>query len=212
MKQNFERKLENLKELLLNPQNVQRKVYEERNRIIPMLVESEKMTVDVLLERAWRIKPLMRICKAEKRKADPEDNDKVTYLVFTKPVDLRQSYYYGYSYRESTVFADDGRPLPTGKLQEAGRFICYHRYGGYWMFLRPGVDEVLQQLPAELDDGGDAVFEVRFASLRPEDVFNAAIDRHVSEVIVYRPVNGLPEEVKRQPVIVSDKTYLRCAK
>ncbi len=53
MKQNFERKLENLKELLLNPQNVQRKVYEERNRIIPMLVESEKMTVDVLLERAW---------------------------------------------------------------------------------------------------------------------------------------------------------------
>lgn len=42
MKQNFERKLENLKELLLNPQNVQRKVYEERNRIIPMLVESEK--------------------------------------------------------------------------------------------------------------------------------------------------------------------------
>lgn len=80
------------------------------------------------------------------------------------------------------------------------------------MFLRPGVDEVLQQLPAELDDGGDAVFEVRFASLRPEDVFNAAIDRHVSEVIVYRPVNGLPEEVKRQPVIVSDKTYLRCAK
>ena len=149
-----------------------------------MLVESEKMTVDVLLERAWRIKPLMRICKAEKRKADPEDNDKVTYLVFTKPVDLRQSYYYGYSYRESTVFADDGRPLPTGKLQEVGRFICYHRYGGYWMF----------------------------ASLRPEDVFNAAIDRHVSEVIVYRPVNGLPEEVKRQPVIVSDKTYLRCAK
>ena len=100
MKQNFERKLENLKELLLNPQNVQRKVYEERNRIIPMLVESEKMTVDVLLERAWRIKPLMRICKAEKRKADPEDNDKVTYLVFTKPVDLRQSYYYGYSYRK----------------------------------------------------------------------------------------------------------------
>lgn len=57
--------MENLKELLLNPQNVQRKVYEERNRIIPMLVESEKMTVDVLLERAWRIKPLMRICKAE---------------------------------------------------------------------------------------------------------------------------------------------------
>ena len=58
------------------------------------------------------------------------------------------------------------------------------------MFLRPGVDEVLQQLPAELDDGGDAVFEVRFASLRPEDVFNAAIDRHVSEVIVYRLSSG----------------------
>lgn len=42
MKQNFERKLENLKELLLNPQNVQRKVYEERSRIIPMLLNRKK--------------------------------------------------------------------------------------------------------------------------------------------------------------------------
>lgn len=42
MKQNFERKLENLKELLLNPQNVQRKVYENATELFRCWLNRKK--------------------------------------------------------------------------------------------------------------------------------------------------------------------------
>ena len=92
-------------------------------------------------------------------------------------------------------------------LEEVARFICYHRYGGYHMFLRPGVDEVLQQIPEDVSIDEISAFEIKFASDKVREIYSVAVDRHVSTVILYGIACGLPEVIKKQPVIVGHKVY-----
>ncbi len=202
----FEREFENLRDLVKNPNRVMSKIAEEYERIIPMLIAAEEMPDEELIRRAKQIKPLVRVDK-KGRKLDAGENDENSVLVYVKPTDINQSYLFSFSPKKHIVYDDKQKPLKVEGLEEVARFICYHRYGGHYMFLRPGVDEVLQQLPADVDINEISAFEIKFASDQVREIYNVAVDRHVSTVILYKIATGLPEEVKTQPVIISGKTY-----
>lgn len=203
--QRFMKLLKELDEAINNPLERQRKVWKERNLILPILIESEKMPTEKLLSLARKIKPLVRV--HGQKKMNPESSKKGTKLVFIKPCDIRQSFYYNFTFCLDAELDDDNKVLYAKNLKEVGHFTCFHRYGGYWQFLRPGVDEVLQQLPSYIDVEQVDAFEICFPSLNPADVYNSAIDRHVSTVILYKLQDGLPEKVKQQDVIIADKVY-----
>lgn len=202
----FEREFENLRDLIKNPTRAMRKIDAEHHRIISMLIEAEAMPEEELVRRAKQIKPLVRV-DDEGRKLDPGENEEYSMLVYVKPTDINQSYLFSFMSKEHIVRDKKRKPLKAENLEEVARFICYHRYGGYYMFLRPGVDEVLQQLPKDVDINEISAFEIKFASDDLREIYNSTVDRHVSTVVLYKVAGGLPEEVRTQPVIVSGKTY-----
>ena len=128
----FEREFENLREMIQNPVAFHEKVTRERDRIMPMLIEAEKMPVAELLKRAKQIKPLMRIAKNSRVFIyDELVNAKDSQLFFLKPVDLRQSYFFQFDIKKSLETTEKGIPLQAKGLKEVGRFVCYHHHGGY---------------------------------------------------------------------------------
>ena len=202
----FEREFENLRDLVKNPDRVMSKIAEEYERIIPMLVKAEDMSEEELVRRARQIKPLVRV-NSELRSLDAGEDDESSVLVYVKPSNVHQSYLYSFRPEEDIVCNDDGKPMIVEGLEEVARFICYHRYGGYHMFLRPGVDEVLQQIPEDISIDEISAFEIKFASDKVCEIYSVAVDRHVSTVILYGIACGLPEVIKKQPVIVGHKVY-----
>ncbi|MBE6453560.1 MAG: hypothetical protein E7017_01570 [Alphaproteobacteria bacterium] len=202
----FEREFENLRDLVKNPDRVMSKIAEEYERIIPMLVKAEDMSEEELVRRARQIKPLVRV-NSELRSLDAGEDDESSVLVYVKPSNVHQSYLYSFRPEEDIVCNDDGKPMIVEGLEEVARFICYHRYGGYHMFLRPGVDEVLQQIPEDISIDEISAFEIKFASDKVREIYSVAVDRHVSTVILYGIACGLPEVIKKQPVIVGHKVY-----
>ena len=202
----FEREFENLRDLVKNPDCVMSKIAEEYERIIPMLVKAEDMSEEELVRRARQIKPLVRV-NSELRSLDAGEDDESSVLVYVKPSNVHQSYLYSFRPEEDIVCNDDGKPMIVEGLEEVARFICYHRYGGYHMFLRPGVDEVLQQIPEDISIDEISAFEIKFASDKVREIYSVAVDRHVSTVILYGIACGLPEVIKKQPVIVGHKVY-----
>ena len=202
----FEREFENLRDLVRNPDRVMSKIAEEYERIIPMLVKAEDMSEEELVRRARQIKPLVRV-NSELRSLDAGEDDESSVLVYVKPSNVHQSYLYSFRPEEDIVCNDDGKPMIVEGLEEVARFICYHRYGGYHMFLRPGVDEVLQQIPEDISIDEISAFEIKFASDKVREIYSVAVDRHVSTVILYGIACGLPEVIKKQPVIVGHKVY-----
>lgn len=201
---NFETDPEMLQLIAHNPSAFMKAVFLDSVRIRNMIRRSEDMPKDKLLEMARRIKPLVRM--VDGRKLHVGEKCPNSYLVYTQPFDIRDSYYFDFEPKH-TVCGKDGKPLAVEGLKEVGRFICYHRYGGYWLFVRPGVDEVLQQLPAEFADKQIDAFELEFYSDACHEIWNAEIDRHISTVILYALENGLPEVVKNQKVIISRRSY-----
>ena len=202
----FEREFENLRDLVKNPDRVMSKIAEEYERIIPMLVKAEDMSEEELVRRARQIKPLVRV-NSELRSLDAGEDDESSVLVYVKPSNVHQSYLYSFRPEEDIVCNDDGKPMIVEGLEEVARFICYHRYGGYHMFLRPGVDEVLQQIPEDISIDEISAFEIKFASDKVREIYSVAVDRHVSTVILYGIACGLPEVIKKQSVIVGHKVY-----
>lgn len=202
----FEREFENLRDLVKNPDCVMSKIAEEYERIIPMLVKAEDMSEEELVRRARQIKPLVRV-NSELRSLDAGEDDESSVLVYVKPSNVHQSYLYSFRPEEDIVCNDDGKPMIVEGLEEVARFICYHRYGGYHMFLRPGVDEVLQQIPEDISIDEISAFEIKFASDKVREIYSVAVDRHVSTVILYGIACGLPEVIKKQSVIVGHKVY-----
>ena len=204
----FECGFENLKEMIQNPVAFHKKVAEEYERIVPMLIASEEMSTYELVRRAKKIKPLIRLSgKCKIFQHDELVDAKDSRLFFVKPTDVRQSYFFNFDIKTSLECGEKGVPLEAKGLKEVGRFICYHRYGGYYGCLRPGVDEVLQQLPEEFDIEKISAFELVFASSDFRDVYNSYVDRHVSTVILYELEDGLPEKVKDQHVFVGGVSY-----
>ena len=163
----FEREFENLRDLVKNPDRVMSKIAEEYERIIPMLVKAEDMSEEELVRRARQIKPLVRV-NSELRSLDAGEDDESSVLVYVKPSNVHQSYLYSFRPEEDIVCNDDGMPMIVEGLEEVARFICYHRYGGYHMFLRPGVDEVLQQIPEDISIDEISAFEIKFISIYKE--------------------------------------------
>lgn len=161
--------------------------------IFRMLVEKEQMPKETLLQLARRIKPLMSPKKGSTLK-------KGLYWSVSQP--LKESFYYNFG-DDSVVKGDDGKIVPVRNLQKVCEFTCYHRYGGYYGCLRPGMDEIIQQFPAYLLSDSNAEFAVKliFPSDQLQDVYDVILDRHVSTVVVYRMMNGLPKEVREQDVV-----------
>lgn len=161
--------------------------------IIRMLLEKEQMSKEKLIQLAHRIKPLMY----------PKDKSTLPYkLYWTKPVPLTQSFYFNFN-DASVVQNKEGEILEVNDLVKICEFTCYHRYGGYYGCLRPGMDEIIQQFPAHLltDEKAEYAVEVIFPSLNLYDVYDSVLDRHVSTVRVYQLKNGLPLELHNQEVI-----------
>ncbi len=172
----------------LNP--VMKKNYQA---IIRMLLEKEQMSKEKLIQLAHRIKPLMY----------PKDESTLAYkLYWTKPVPLTQSFYFNFD-DASVVRNEEGEILEVNDLVKVCEFTCYHRYGGYYGCLRPGMNEIIQQFPAYLltDEKAEYAVELIFSSLELHDVYDAILDRHVSTIIVYQLKNGLPKELRDQEVI-----------
>ena len=161
--------------------------------IVRMLLEKEQMSKERLIQLAHRIKPLMY----------PKDESTLPYkLYWTKPVPLTQSFYFNFN-DASVVQNKEGEILEVNDLVKICEFTCYHRYGGYYGCLRPGMDEIIQQFPAHLltDEKAEYAVEVIFPSLNLHDIYDSVIDRHVSTVRVYQLKNGLPLELHNQEVI-----------
>ena len=161
--------------------------------IIRMLLEKEQMSKEKLILLAHRIKPLMY----------PKGESTLPYkLYWTKPVPLTQSFYFNFD-DDSVVRNAEGKTLEVGNLVKICEFTCYHRYGGYYGCLRPGMDEIIQQFPEYLltDEKAEHAVEVTFPSLNLYDVYDSVLDRHVSTVRVYQLKNGLPPELRNQEVI-----------
>ena len=98
-------------------------------------------------------------------------------------------------------------PVQLEDLEEVARFTCYHRYGGYYGFFRPGVDEVLSQIPPGVDLDQVSAFEIHVDSLSSGEVFDAILNRHVTTVILYKITHGLPRRIARQKVNCDDQKY-----
>lgn len=158
-----------------------------------MLVESEEMPVETLIRLAHRIKPLMR----------PKEGSALQQgLYWTKSEPLTQSFYFNFT--DSSVLKNQNDEILMAEpVEKVCEFVCFHRYGGYYGFLRPGMDEIIQQFPSYLlaDEKAEYAVELVFPSLELRDIYDAVLDRHVSTVVVYRLKDGLPQEVKEQEVI-----------
>ena len=126
-------------------------------------------------------------------------------LVFVKPTDIRESYYYTFCIQDIVLTEDGSEPLPVPDLDEIASFTCYHRYGGYYGIFRPGVDEVLAQIPSDVDITQVHGFEIQV--LDPCNMYDGVLDRHVSKVILYKMTPGLPQSMLNQKVICTSKNY-----
>lgn len=161
--------------------------------LVRMLVESEEMPVETLIRLAHRIKPLMR----------PKEGSALKQgLYWTKPEPLTQSFYFNFT--DSSILKNQNNEILMAEaVEKVCEFVCFHRYGGYYGFLRPGMDEIIQQFPSYLlaDEKAEYAVELVFPSLELRDIYDAVLDRHVSTVVVYRLKDGLPQEVKEQEVI-----------
>lgn len=158
-----------------------------------MLIEKEEMPIADLVQFAQRIKPVMRPKEGSTLKKG---------LYWSKPEPLTQSFYFNFN--DSSVLKNkNGEILAVEAIEKVCEFTCFHRYGGYYGCLRPGMDEIIQQFPAHLlaDEKAEYAVEVVFPSLNLCDIYDSVLDRHVSTVIVYRPKKGLPRELKEQEVV-----------
>lgn len=174
------------------------------------ILEAQQKPKDELIALAKSIKPLVRLDKCGIRRSYGEfaDDDQ---LVFINPSDIKQSYLYSFSETDVvTVKGDEDEedtPFSVPKLHVITSFTCYHKYGGYYGFFRPGVDEVLAQIPPSVDIEQISAFEIKVKSFDFNDIYDPILDRHVSTVILYAMEGGLPEKIKNQSVIYEGESY-----
>ncbi len=172
------------------------------------LLKSEQLPFSELLVRAKKIKPLVRLGHSEvedccKKYGAFLASDR---LCFCKPCDIKnRSYLYDFDVSKIVMFK--GKIFDVPKYQKVGEFTCYHNTGAFYGFLMPSVDEVLQQMPPEIDWHMVDAFELSFASPYFSDVYDSVLDRHISTVHLYRFVEGLPTKIKGQPVVYEGQRY-----
>lgn len=174
------------------------------------LLKSEAMPFNELLARARKIKPLVRVdgdhngvLGFHKKCYDFADSDT---LLFCKPCDIRDRSYL-FDFDDSRIVMLNGKPFAVPKHRKVGEFTCYHDTGAFYGCLMPSVDEVLQQIPSEIDWHTVDAFELSFPSLNFRDVYDSVLDRHISTVLLYSFDNGLPQKLKKQSVVLGGHRY-----
>lgn len=133
-----------------------------------------KLSKDDLLSRAFRIKPLK-----------PHEDG---MLHFIKPCDI-----------ETVAFAWDPERVEKARgLTPLGAITTFHSYGAP-SFFKPGISEVLAQIPPELLD------RVSAFTTEPDDEnsFTPGGDYHRGVTTLYE--GPLPESVRAAPVIYKMK-------
>ncbi|MBR1824992.1 MAG: hypothetical protein IJ770_00195 [Alphaproteobacteria bacterium] len=172
------------------------------------LLKSEQMPFNELLARAKKIKPLVRLDASDvddcvKKHGVFLDSDR---LCFCKPCDIKnRSYLYDFDVSKIVMFK--GQMFAVPKRKKVGEFTCYHNTGTFYGFLVPSVDEVLQQIPAEIDWHTVDAFELSFPSMDFSEIYDCLLDRHISTVHLYRFDSGLPQKIKAQPVVFDGQRY-----
>ena len=146
---------------------------------------SKRMPKEEIMAYARKIRPLVR-GTLDNAMLMPENQDKPLY--WAKPARIRT---------ESFTFRADAALMKAEGLQEIGRIITYHRYGGYRKYLRPSADEAIYQCPKEWLDKVCA-FEIQIDSNRMEDIYDSRLDCHVLRTVYY--TGTLPEEIANLPV------------
>lgn len=172
-----------------------------------MLLLAETMPTDILIQRAKRIKPLVRIRHNAIRNCEKVFTaDATDLLVFTTLYDIGESYLFNFN-DDKQVVKHLRRPLIPQGLQKIGEFTCYHRFEEDSDSLCPCVEEVLKQLPDSFDVNKIDAFEIKFDSDNPDDVYDPLLDRYESTVVLYALSGGLPAQLKGQPVVYRDVRY-----
>jgi len=173
-----------------------------------MLLLAETMPTKTLVQRAKHIKPLVRIRHNAVRHYEKvyETGDDSDLLVFTTLYNIMRSYLSDFK-DERQIVMHFRRPLIPHGLKKIGEFTCYHRFADQKDSLSPCVEEVLKQLPDTVDINKIDAFEIRFDSDNPDDVYDPLLDRYESTVILYSMPDGLPAQLKGQPVVYNDVRY-----
>lgn len=172
------------------------------------ILDSERLPVSQLLERAKRIKPLVRLQKGDisarvKTSGEFSESD---LLCFCTPCDIRERSYL-YDFTPKKIVRYKGKPLLVPPREKVGEFTCYHETGDFYGMLLPSVDEVLQQIPNDIDWLEVDAFELTFSSLNFFEVYDGVLDRHISNVILYRFPNRLSSRLRAQDVIFEGNRY-----
>lgn len=172
------------------------------------ILDSEMMPVSQLLARAKRIKPLVRVQSGDlsSRKKTVGEFSESDLLCFCTPCDIRERSYL-YDFTPNKIVKCKGKPLPVPKREKVGEFTCYHDTGTFYGCLMPSVDEVLQQIPLDIDWLEVDAFELTFTSTNFRDVYDSILDRHISKVILYRFENRLSARMREQTVIFEGHRY-----
>lgn len=74
----------------------------------------------------------------------------------------------------------------------------YHKYGGYYAFLRPSVDEAIFQCPKDILEEVTAFEFIIPENLMTEAIYNSKLDRHVLQTRYYTGI--VPEEVLKRDI------------
>lgn len=131
------------------------------------------MTKEELMEYAKKMGPVMR---------------KDGQLWWIDPCKIHtQSCTYGAKFLEEALSLS---PLKT--------ITSYHKYGGYYGFLRPSVDEAIFQCPKDILEQ-----VVAFEFIIPEDlyiwnIYSDVLDRHVLKITYYS--GDFPEKFKNRQI------------
>ncbi|MEE6206870.1 MAG: hypothetical protein VZR95_02330 [Alphaproteobacteria bacterium] len=172
------------------------------------LLLAETLPTDALVKRAKQIKPLVRIrhnaVRHYEKVFDVDENTDL--LVFTTWYNIGESYLLNFK-SEKQIVTHFRRPLIPRGLKKIGEFTCYHSFNKQRKALCPCVEEVLKQLPEDIDIDKISAFEIRFDSANPAEVYDTLLDRYESTIILYALPDGLPKQVKQQPVEYHNVRY-----
>jgi hypothetical protein len=133
------------------------------------------MTPDEIMEIAKRMCPIMR------------NSSDGNMLYWIEPLEI---------HGESCTYS----PVYIRRVTEPIQFIreieSYHKYGGYYGFIRPSVDEAIYQCPKDILDK-----VVAFEFVIPEDlsiynIYVDELDRHKLSIRYYTGFK-LPDDLKR---------------
>ncbi|MBO6281571.1 MAG: hypothetical protein J6N49_03460 [Alphaproteobacteria bacterium] len=168
---------------------------------------AEALPNKTVVQRAKQIKPLVRIRhNAVSHYEKVFTTDATDLLVFTTLYDIEKSYLYNFT-DDRQVVKHLRRPLFPRGMQKIGEFTCYHRFEENPEILSPCVEEVLRQLPDDINLDQINAFELKFDSSDPADVYDPLLDRYESTVVLYSMSDGLPQQIKQQPVVYHDVRY-----